>query len=154
MFTFLITWTMLKFQIKALSSPAFARPSYGNNFSVLPPPGERLTSVIFMILSGLFQMLQHLLCTNLLSVFMSFCSLIEVPTPRWFYHLLFPNQTSTMDPSIDPISKKGTPNCLPHAAPFQLEEARLVITPFPYSSEGVPSIRGVNEIRIGDRQLV
>ena len=43
---------------------------------------------------------------------------------------------------------------MPHAAHFQLEEARLAITPFPYSSEGVPSIRGVNEVRIGDRQLM
>ncbi|MBZ3876153.1 Eukaryotic translation initiation factor 3 subunit G [Sciurus carolinensis] len=53
----------------------------------------------------------------------------KAPTPRCLYNLLFPNQISTMDPSTDPISKKGTPNCLPHTALFQLKEARVVIDP-------------------------
>ena len=103
----------------------------------------------------MFQILQHLYCINLISVLMSFCSShIEAPIPRCLYSLLSPNQTSTINTSIGPISEKEHTNCLPHAAHFQFEEVRLVITPFPYSSEGVPSIRGVNEVRIGDRQLM
>ena len=147
---------MLKLPNKGLSSPAFARPCYGNNFSGLPPPGEELLiSVIFIICISMFQIRQHLYCINLISVLMSFCSsLIEAPIPRCLTACSSPNQTSTSDPSVDPISEKRTPNCLPHAAHFQLEEARLVITPLPYSSEGVPSIRGVNEVRTGDRQVV
>ena len=128
---------MLKLPNIGLSSPVFARPCYGNNFSVLPPPGEEsLTSVNFITCISTFQILQHLYCNNLISVLMSFCSSpIEAPIPRCLYSLLSPNRTSTMNPSIDPISKKEPPNCLPHAAHFQLEEVRLVTTPFPYSSE-------------------
>ena len=58
------------------SFSAFVRPYYGNNFSVLLPPGEGfLTSVIFMIFINIFQILQHLFCINLISVLMSFALL-------------------------------------------------------------------------------
>ena len=168
MFTFLITWRMLKFS--NLSSPAFIRPCYGNNFSVLPPPGEELlTSVIIMIFIGMFQMLQHLLCTNLISVLVSLCSsLIEAPTPRWLYNLLFPNQTSTMDLSIDLILKRelqiACPSLPPSSSmqsewlspPFILEAPRTNDTPFHFLKKqlGIPIAKGGNEARIGNRSSV
>ena len=113
--------------------PAFIRPYYGNNFSLLLPPGEGLlTSVIFMIFIDMFQILHHLSCTDLISVLMSFCSsLIEAPIPRCLYHLLFPNQTSTMDPSIDRISKRELQTACPTLPPSNLKKPDWSSPPFP-----------------------
>ena len=139
-------------QIKALSSPVFARPCYGNNL-VLPPPGEELlTSVIFMICIDMFQILQHLYCIKLISVLMSFCSSpIEAPTPDDFTTCSSPTGLLPWTPQLTQFLKRELQTACPMLPPSSSKKPEGSSSPLSYNSKGVPKIRGGNEARIGDR---
>ncbi|KAG3259139.1 hypothetical protein H1C71_028765 [Ictidomys tridecemlineatus] len=129
---------------EAMSLPTLSWEQYLSSwFSGISWWKTLLVSFIVIILIGIFLCCGIYCCINLVPVLITSCFSYRPPITQMALQPVTSQSDFYQGPLDTLIFKKGgLQNCLLNTTRFQLEEARMVIAPFPYSSKEFPKLEG------------